>query len=46
MLMDEKNLKLAIRTSEENFGLIDDAIRILPLYFIGEYEDFLRRGTK
>ena len=45
ILMEEKNLKLAIRTSEENFGLIDDAVRILPLYFIGEYEDFLRKGS-
>ena len=42
ILMQEKNLKLAIRTSEENFGSIDDSIRILPLYFIGEYENFLR----
>ena len=41
ILMQEKNLKLAIRTSEENFGSLNDSILVLPLYFIGEYERFL-----
>ena len=41
ILMAEKNMNLAIRASEENFGSLDGSIRILPLYFIGEYVRFL-----
>lgn len=44
ILMAEKNLDLAIRTSEENFGTFGD-IRILPLYFIGEHGCFLGKGN-
>ena len=43
ILMGEKSLKLGIRTSEENFGSLDDgSIQIIPLYFIGEYESVIR----
>ena len=39
ILMNEKSLKLGIRTSEENFGSLDNGnIQIIPMYFIGEYE--------
>ena len=42
ILMEEKSLKLGIRTSEENFGALDDGrILIVPIYFIGEYEHLL-----
>lgn len=43
ILMDEKSFKLGVRTSEENFGSLDDGrIQIVPLYFIGEFNDLLR----
>ena len=43
ILMNEKSLKLGVRTSEENLGELDDGqIWILPLYLIGEYESILR----
>ena len=39
ILMREKGLRRAVRTSEENFGRIaDGAICVLPLYFIGELD--------
>lgn len=42
ILMDEKSFTLGVRTSEENFGSLDNGkIQIVPLYFIGEYENFL-----
>ena len=43
ILMSEKSFKLGIRTSEENFGSLDDgSIQIIPIYFIGEYESVIR----
>lgn len=43
ILMDEKSFNLGVRTSEENFGSLEDGqIQIIPLYFIGEYENLLR----
>jgi len=42
LLMEEKHLSLAVRTSEENFGTIGDSVRIIPLYMVGEYERILR----
>ena len=43
ILMESKGLSLGIRTSEENFGFLDDGrIRIIPLYLIGEYDRILR----
>ena len=43
ILMNEKSLKLGVRTSEENLGELDGGqIRIVPLYLIGEYESILR----
>lgn len=41
LLMSEKHLSLAVRTSEENFGSLDDGVRIIPLYLIGEYDRIL-----
>ena len=46
ILMSEKSLPLGVRTSEENFGSLDNGrIQILPIYFIGEYA-VLCRGLK
>ena len=43
IMMESKNLPLGIRTSEENFGSLDDGrIRVIPLYMIGEYDRILR----
>ena len=43
LLMEEKKLPLAVRISEENFGELEDGrIRIIPLYFAGEFSRFLR----
>ena len=42
LMMNEKRLALAVRTSEENFGTLNDGIRIIPLYMIGEYDRILR----
>ena len=43
VLMEEKKLNLAVRTSEENFGTLEDGrIQIVPLYFIGELTSFLK----
>lgn len=42
LMMEEKHLPLAVRTSEENFGTIGDSIRIIPLYMIGEFDRILR----
>lgn len=42
ILMKEKRLPLAVRTSEENFSTVDGVIRIIPLYMIGEYDRILR----
>lgn len=42
LLMDEKHLSLAVRTSEENFGSLCDGIYIIPLYLIGEYARILQ----
>lgn len=43
ILMESKGLSLGIRTSEENFGSLDDGrIRITPLYLIGEHDRILR----
>ena len=42
ILMREKGLRRAVRTSEENFGRIaGGAICVLPLYFVGELDRFL-----
>lgn len=42
ILMDEKQLPLAVRTSRENFSSLENGkIRIIPLYFISEYESLL-----
>ena len=42
LLMDEKKLDMAIRTSEENFGELESGkIKIVPLYFIGELASVL-----
>lgn len=42
VLMEEKKLELAVRTSEENFGSLEEGrVRIIPLYFIGELDAFL-----
>ena len=42
ILMREKGLRRAVRTSEENFGRIaDGGICVLPLYFIGELDRFM-----
>ena len=45
MLMEAKNLSLAVRTSEENFGIIDGKVYVIPLYMIGEYERILRAAS-
>ena len=42
MMMESKNLTLGVRTSEENFGTLEDQVRIIPLYLIGEYDRILR----
>ena len=42
MMMESKNLSLAVRTSEENFGTLENHVRIIPLYLIGEYDRILR----
>ena len=43
LLMKEKNLRLGVRTSEENFGSLENGtIRILPLYSIGEFAAILK----
>lgn len=43
LLMEEKKLPFAVRISEENFGELEDGrIRIIPLYFAGEFSRFLR----
>lgn len=44
ILMNEKHLSLAVRTSGENFGLRDCGVRIIPLYLIGEYARILREA--
>ncbi|MCQ2393388.1 MAG: DUF4143 domain-containing protein [Kiritimatiellae bacterium] len=44
LLMNEKHFPLAVRTSVENFGLLDDGVRIIPLYMIGEYARILREA--
>ncbi len=44
LLMNEKHLSLAVRTSEENFGSLDDGVRIIPIYLIGEYARILREA--
>ena len=42
ILMNEKGFKLGVRASEENFGSLDGGqVQIIPLYFIGEYENLL-----
>ena len=41
ILMNEKQLRLGVRTSEENFARLDD-VRIIPLYMIGRYDAILR----
>lgn len=41
LLMAEKKLSFAIRTSEENFGVIDGKVYVIPLYMIGEFERIL-----
>ena len=45
-LMEAKNLALAVRTSEENFGVIDSKVYVIPLYMIGEYERILRAAEE
>ena len=42
IMMESKNLTLGVRTSEENFGALENHIRIIPLYMIGEYDRILR----
>lgn len=42
LMMSEKHLPLAVRTSEENFGTANGNIRIIPLYMIGEYDRILK----
>lgn len=42
MMMADKHLSLAVRTSEENFGTLEGGIRIIPLYLVGEYDRILR----
>lgn len=41
IMMDEKQLSLGVRTSEENFGTLEQ-VRIIPLYRIGDYDPILR----
>lgn len=40
ILMSEKKIPLGIRTSQENFAKLG-AIRIIPLYMIGELDRYL-----
>lgn len=47
VLMEEKGLPHAVRTSEENFGSLEEGrVQIIPLYFIGELPHFLQNNER